>query len=110
MPRRLRDINGASGRVPGTCGVRRARLREGTSKPLFFGEGFHLGYRRAGAVRLVVARALYKDPEMPETTTVDKPEEILERGLLAPSMIAHLLVSKYDSSPTTLAYSPRARG
>ena len=69
--------------------------REGTSKPLFFEESFRLGYRRAGAVRLVVARAVYKDPETQEITTVDKPKEILERGLLAPSMIAHLLVSKY---------------
>jgi len=69
--------------------------REGTLKPFFFEESFRLGYRRAGAVRLVVARAVYKDPETQEITTVDKPKEILERGLLAPSMIAHLLVSKY---------------
>ena len=32
--------------------------REGTSKPLFFEASFRLGYRRAGAVRLVVARAV----------------------------------------------------
>ena len=69
--------------------------REGTSERLFFEESFRLGYRRAGAVRLVVARAVYKDRETQEITTVDKPKEILERGLLAPSMIAHLLVSKY---------------
>jgi transposase len=69
--------------------------REGTSERLFFEESFRLGYRRAGAVRLVVARAVYKDSETQEITTVDKPKEILERGLLAPSMIAHLLVSKY---------------
>ena len=69
--------------------------REGTSERLFFEESFRLGYRRAGAVRLVVARAVYKDPETQEITTVDKPKEILERGLLAPSMVAHLLVSKY---------------
>ena len=42
-----------------------------------------------------MARAVYKDPETQEITTVDKPKEILERGLLAPSLIAHLLVSKY---------------
>ncbi len=69
--------------------------REGTSERLFFEESFRLGYRRAGAVRLVVARAVYKDPETQDLTTVDRPKEILERGLLAPSMIAHLLVSKY---------------
>lgn len=69
--------------------------REGTSERLFFEESFRLGYRRASGVRIVVARAVYKDPETEEITTVDKPKEILERGLLAPSMIAHLLVSKY---------------
>ena len=58
--------------------------REGTSERLFFEESFRLGYRRAGAVRLVVARAVYKDRETQEITTVDKPKEILERGLLAP--------------------------
>ena len=69
--------------------------REATSERLFFEESFRLGYRRAGGVRIVVARAVYKDRETEEITTVDKPKEILERGLLAPSMIAHLLVSKY---------------
>ena len=62
--------------------------REGTSERLFFEESFRLGYRRAGAVRLVVARAVYKDPETQELTTVDRPKEILERGLLAPSCSA----------------------
>jgi len=62
--------------------------REGTSERLFFEESSRLGYRRAGAVRLVVARAVYKDPETQELTTVDRPKEILERGLLAPSCSA----------------------
>jgi hypothetical protein len=53
----------------------------------------------------VLARATYKKPveadegsdEEPifELVTVKKPKELVERGLLAPSLIAHLLVSKY---------------
>ena len=78
---------------------------EGKAERIGFEESFRLGYRRASAVRLVVARATYKveqpsaDAESTEPVfdlvTVKKPKELVERGLLAPSMIALLIVRKY---------------
>jgi hypothetical protein len=98
---------------------------EGKAERIGFEESFRLGHRRASAVRVVIARAIYKvaveavrdesengsagpvqdgviDPasheeEEPvfELVTVKKPKELVERGLLAPSLIAHLLVQKY---------------
>jgi len=68
---------------------------EETHERVFFEDSYRLGHRRASDVRIVVARAVYKNRETGEMETVDKPKELVERGLLAPSMIAHLLVSKY---------------
>jgi hypothetical protein len=80
---------------------------EGKAERIGFEESFRLGYRRASAVRLVVARATYKveqpiasedaksDEPVFDLVTVTKPKELVERGLLAPSMIASLLVRKY---------------
>jgi transposase len=80
---------------------------EGKAERIGFEVSFRLAYRRASAVRLVVARATYK-VEQPSASadadrgepvfdlvTVKKPKELVERGLLAPSMIASLLVRKY---------------
>ena len=73
-------------------------------EPIGFEESFKLKYRRGGPVRVVVARAIYKpaaasDPEaqaaQPVLVTTPMPRELFPRGLLAPSMIAHLLVQKY---------------
>jgi hypothetical protein len=65
-----------------------------------------LGYPRGGICRVVVAVAVYKDPDAPPaalpgapTTEVppprivraERPEELFRRGLLAPSMVAHLV-------------------
>lgn len=64
-----------------------------------FEETCFLGHRRGGAVRVVVARATYKkkasDDESTEIVTADKPKEVYERGMLAPSFIAHLLTKKF---------------
>lgn len=84
---------------------------EGKYDRVGFEESYRYGYRKGGPVRIVVARAKYKkaagdedasdqdasDDEEPvfELVTVKKPKELVERGLLAPSLIAHLLVSKY---------------
>ncbi len=51
-------------------------------------------------MKVVVARATYKrvdesDAGSTEFTTAPMPREMLDRGLLAPSMIAHILVAKY---------------
>ena len=68
---------------------------EETHERVTFEDSYRLGHRRASDVRIVVARAVYKNRETGEMETVDKPKELVERGLLAPSMIAHVLVSKY---------------
>ena len=76
---------------------------EGQVERIGFEESCRVGYRRGGHVRWVVARATYKtappsepnqDPR-PVIVTVKKPKELVERGLLAPSMIAHILCQKY---------------
>jgi transposase len=71
-------------------------------EPIGFEESFKLKYRRGGPVRVVVARAIYKpaaasepDATQPVLVTTPMPRELFPRGLLAPSMIAHLLVQKY---------------
>jgi transposase len=66
---------------------------------------YRLAHRRGGPVRIAVARATYKveqpvvdaDNDQPvfELVTVKKPKELFERGLLAPSMIAHVVVQKF---------------
>jgi transposase len=83
--------------------------REGKAERIGFEESSRLKYRRGGLVRVVVARATYKEPVAAtpqadddddaepvfDLVTVKKPKELVERGILAPSMIAHVLVSKY---------------
>lgn len=77
---------------------------EGTAERIGFEESCRYGYRRGGPVRYVVARVKYKVPQPEpdsdgkprfEIVTAKKPRELFERGLLAPSLIAHLLVAKY---------------
>jgi hypothetical protein len=77
---------------------------EGKVERIGFEESYRLGYQRPGKVRVVVACATYKksveattEQEEPsfELVTVKMPREMVDRGLLAPSLIAHMLVSKY---------------
>ena len=71
---------------------------EGKAERIGFEETCLLGRRRGGPVRIVMARATYKvtaDDGTTEFTTADKPKEIYERGILAPSFIAHLLTKKF---------------
>jgi transposase len=79
---------------------------EGQVERIGFETSFKLGYRRGGQVRLVIARATYKSDPVPDAdrrdekpafklVTAPMPKEMFPRGLLAPSMIAHVLVQKY---------------
>ena len=71
---------------------------EGKAERIGFEDTCLLGYRRGGPVRIVMARATYKvttDGEATEFVTADKPKDLYERGLLAPSFIAHLLTKKF---------------
>ncbi len=69
---------------------------EGRAERIGFEESWYLGYRRGGRVRIVVARVKYKvEGEEVTYSTAEKPKTLLRRGLLAPSLIAHILVAKY---------------
>ena len=69
---------------------------EGVAERIRFEETCLLGYRRGGPVRIVMARAVYKtSDDAPELVTAHKPRELYERGMLAPSFIAHILTKKY---------------
>ncbi|MBX3210563.1 MAG: IS66 family transposase [Labilithrix sp.] len=72
---------------------------EGVAERIGFEESCHAGYRRGGPVRIVKARVVYKKPaaegETPEIVTAPNPKELYERGMLAPSLIAHILVMKF---------------
>jgi transposase len=72
---------------------------EGVAERIGFEESYHAGYRRGGPVRIVKARAVYKkagaDNDVPEIAKAPNPKEIYERGMLAPSLIAHILTKKF---------------
>lgn len=71
---------------------------EGKAERIGFEESYQLGYRRGGAVRIVIARATYKtqhDAGDVSFETVDQPKALFRRSLLAPSLVAHILVAKY---------------
>ncbi|MGO9836458.1 MAG: IS66 family transposase [Polyangiaceae bacterium] len=79
---------------------------EGHAERIGFEESFKVKHRRGGQVRVVIARATYKtetggdsggrdEEPMVKLVTVPMPKELFPRGLLAPSMIAHILVQKY---------------
>ena len=73
--------------------------KEGKFERIGFEESCRLGYRRGGPVRIVVARATYKETDATtgevNIETVPVPHEVVRRSLLAPSMVAHILYSKY---------------
>ena len=65
-----------------------------------FEESRRIGFRRAGPVRIVLARAVYRVPAAeegaePTMVTAPLPPELFRRSMLAPSLVAHILVSKY---------------
>ena len=90
---------------------------EGVATRITFEESSRLGYRKGGPCRIVIARAVYKSEAEEATadtatatadtatatvespaatlTTAAMPRELFRRGFLAPSMVAHLLASKY---------------
>jgi transposase len=72
--------------------------KEGTHERIGFDVTYRLGRRRPSYVRIAIATATYRARQEDGGVTFSAPErprEIVERGLLAPTMIAHLLVSKY---------------
>jgi transposase/regulator of replication initiation timing len=77
---------------------------EGVAERIGFEESCKLSYRRGSRIRIVVARARYRststsdrpdEEPMIKIVTAPMPKELFPRGLLAPSMIAHIIVRKY---------------
>lgn len=75
---------------------------EGTAEPIGWEESSRTAYRRGGLVRVVTARAIYKEPPprdepgaAPTITTVPLSPTILPRSLATPSLIAHIAIAKF---------------
>ncbi len=70
---------------------------EQTAERIGFEDSYRLGYRRGGPVKIRIARAKYKVEVdgAEEIRTSERPRELMKRGLLAPSLIARVLVGKY---------------
>jgi transposase len=72
---------------------------EGRAERIGWEESSQLGYQRPGRVRIVTARAKYK-VEATETApvkiiTTPLPKALLSRSILAPSILAHIIVTKF---------------
>ena len=69
---------------------------EGTAERVGTEDSFKLMWRRAGYVRLVVARVKYKvgDGDAATIATTEVPRELITRALAAPSLLAHIASDK----------------
>jgi transposase len=72
---------------------------EGKAERIGFEDSWKLGFERGGMRRIQIARAVYKlatsMDESSEIVTAAAPKELFHRSLLAPALIAHILVAKY---------------
>jgi len=95
--------------------IRDAELEKGGGIFIGWEQSYKLGYQRPQAVRVVLARAKYKTPsaegeskplsdeaigfeqhgERVTIVTAPMPPLLIRRGLLAPSMLAHVIVQKF---------------
>ena len=87
--------------------IRDAELEKSGGRFIGWEESYKLGYQRPQAVRVVLARAKYKLPMMDDAAVIEQdgeraiiltaplPPLLIRRGLLAPSMLAHVLVQKF---------------
>jgi transposase len=71
---------------------------EGKAERIGFEESFQIGWRKAGPVRIVVARAKYRltdDEGATAIATTPMPPRTFPRLLAAPSLLARIIVDKY---------------
>jgi transposase len=71
---------------------------EGDAEPIGWEESCRVVWRRGGFVRLVVARAKYRDTGAtaePTILTTPLPPEMLPRSIATPSLLAHVLTDKF---------------
>jgi transposase len=72
---------------------------EGKAERIGFEESHLLGWRKAGPVRIVIARAKYRDKTDEGTTTIVTaalPPRTFARCLAAPSLLARIITDKYS--------------
>ena len=70
---------------------------EGSAARIGTEDSYKLMWRRAGYVRLVIARVKYKvgDGDAATITTAELPRELITRSLAAPSLLAHIASDKF---------------
>jgi len=70
---------------------------EGSAERIGSEDSYKLMWRRAGYVRLVVARVKYKvgDDDAATIATAELPRELITRSLAAPSLLAHIASDKF---------------
>jgi transposase len=70
---------------------------EGSADRIGTEDSYKLMWRRAGYVRLVVARVKYKvgDGDAATIATTEVPRELITRALAAPSLLAHIASDKF---------------
>jgi transposase len=72
---------------------------EGTAERIGWEESSQLGFQRPGPVRVVTARAKYKtkatETDSVKIVTAPLPKLLLSRSILAPSLLAHIVVAKF---------------
>ena len=78
------------------CEIRDPEFELAGCECIGFEESTRLGYKRGGAICIIVARAKYKIAEKDGSlATAALPKEIVARSLCAPSMMAKVLVDKF---------------
>lgn len=95
--------------------IRDLEIEASGAAPIDWELSYKLGYQRPGSVRVVLARAKYKvavpqpvpAPSPEDTTVIEQdgprftiitaplPPLLVRRGLLAPTMLAHIIVQKF---------------
>jgi len=114
-PKGRRNLGEADHLVQRRIEIRDAELEKSGAVPIGWEESYKLAYQRPEPVRVTIARAKYKVPvadgaakTLPEDATVleqdgDRftiltaplPPLLIRRGLLAPSMLARIIVQKF---------------
>jgi transposase len=73
-------------------------ILEATAERIGFEDTWKLGHERGGRRRIQIARVVYKvstEELSTKIVTAPAPKELFRRSLLAPALIAHILVAKY---------------
>jgi len=97
--RDLREVNLPEVRVEITDPVFEKLVQEGRAVQLGAVLSYKLAWQRGGHRKLVIARTTYRMHETDGTSTIVTaalPEESLSKSIAAPSLLAHLLKSKFE--------------